>query len=205
MSLKWALSRFPHANRAAIIALCLCLVLTSPRKLQAQLPSLLLQVEDVQRRPVRGLEIGIEGPGGSALTGDDGKALVALPKGVTEAGWVSLEIIRSPKGKELDIISPWDYRAQITGDARSFVRIVVVEKGDRMALATGSVLRSLAARINQANAPKDTPDSRRPQPDPKVAIESVARQYGIAPHDLDAARQNRKCPLRHLDRPGHSA
>jgi hypothetical protein len=39
----------------------------------------LVRVQDTQHHPVRGVEIGIEGVGGSKMTGDDGKA--QLPVG----------------------------------------------------------------------------------------------------------------------------
>lgn len=38
-------------------------------------------VQDTQHRPVRRVEIGIEGIGGSKLTGDDGKAQLAVGSG----------------------------------------------------------------------------------------------------------------------------
>ncbi len=37
---------------------------------------LVVHVEDVQRHPISGVQIGIEGDGGSAFTGDDGKARI---------------------------------------------------------------------------------------------------------------------------------
>ena len=60
---------------------------------------LVVHVKDVQRRPIVGVQIGVEGDGGSAITGDDGKARISLAKETTEKTWASLQILKSPPGK----------------------------------------------------------------------------------------------------------
>ncbi len=49
-----------------------------------------------------------EGNGGSSVTGDDGKARISLAKQTKEKSWVSLQILKSPPGKDFVMVSPWD-------------------------------------------------------------------------------------------------
>jgi len=49
----------------------------------------LVQVQDAQHHPVRGVKIGIDGFGGSKLTGDDGKAKLSVGSGARENDWIS--------------------------------------------------------------------------------------------------------------------
>jgi tetratricopeptide (TPR) repeat protein len=149
----------------------------------------LVQVQDTQHRPVRGIEIGIEGFGGSKLSGDDGKAKLSIGNGAKENDWISLAILHSPPGADLVMISPWDNRSQIPSfedKPDNFIRVVVVQRGDRAALESGSVLVSLAEKINKANAPKSDNDQAIQQ-ETKANLDAVARQYGLAPEELDQA------------------
>ena len=50
---------------------------------------MLVQVQDAQHHPVRGVKIGIDGFGGSKLTGDDGKAELSVGSGARENDWIS--------------------------------------------------------------------------------------------------------------------
>jgi hypothetical protein len=155
----------------------------------AELGVLVVHVEDVQRRPISGVQIGTEGDGGSAITGDDGKARIPLAKQTKEKGWVSLQILNSPPHKDFVMVSPWDYRTVVPSfenESENFVKVVVVQRGDRAALENGTVLAAATAQINKANAPKIA-DKQAPQEDPKANLAAVAKQYGLDPSDLDNA------------------
>jgi tetratricopeptide (TPR) repeat protein len=150
---------------------------------------LVVHVEDVQRRPISGMQIGTEGDGGSAVTGDDGKARIRLAKETKEKSWVSLQILKSAPHKDFVMVSPWDYRAVVPSfenESENFVKVVVVQRGDREALESGTILAALTARINKANAPK-TVDKRGPLEDPKANLDAVAKMYGLDSGDLDRA------------------
>src|SRR5262249_25816200 len=113
-------------------------------------------VQDAYEKPIAEVEIGIKGIGGSKLTGSDGKGQLALAKDTLENDWMVFQIVHSPPGKDLVIISPWDARAQVPSfkeKAENFVLLVLVERGDRAALTNPNVTRGLAERINEANAP----------------------------------------------------
>jgi tetratricopeptide (TPR) repeat protein len=131
--------------------LCASCVLTL-----AETGILVVHVKDVQERPIAGLQIGVKGDGGSATTGDDGKARIPLAKHTKENDWVSLQILHSPPGKDFMMVSPWDYGTFVpsfANESGNFVEIVVVQRGDLIALKSGAVLKALAAQINKANAP----------------------------------------------------
>jgi tetratricopeptide (TPR) repeat protein len=150
---------------------------------------LVVHVEDVQRRPISGVQIGAEGDGGSQTTGDDGKARIPLAKETKEKSWISLQILKSPPHNDFVMVSPWDYRAVVPlfeNESENFVKVVVVQRGDRMVLESGVALAALTAQINKANAPK-TADKQAPQEDPRASLAAVAKMYGVDPDDLDKA------------------
>jgi tetratricopeptide (TPR) repeat protein len=159
--------------------------------MRAETGILVVHVKDAQRHPITGVQIGVEGDGGSAITGDDGKVRIPLAKQTKEKSWVSLQILKSPPGKDFVMVSPWDYRTIVPpfeNESENFVEVVVVQRGDRAQLESGSVLAALAAKINSANAPK-TADKQAPQEDPKANLAAVAKKYGLAPEELDQAIQ----------------
>ena len=151
---------------------------------------MLVQVQDTKHHPVGRVEIGIEGYGGSKLTNkDDGRAQLPLGHSAKEGDWLSLIITHSPPGKDLVMISPWDNRVQVPSfedKPENFVRVVVVQRGDRAALENGTVLVTLAEKINKANSPKSADKSSPPQ-DPKENLVAVAKLYGLEPDDVDQA------------------
>ena len=151
-----------------------------------------VQVQDAQRRPVRGVGIGVEGIGGSRLSGDDGKAQLALAKNAVPNDWITLQILHSPAGRDFVMVSPWDYRVQVPSFAEkpeNFVRVVVVERGDRAALENGSVITALAAKINTVKTPKPV-NPQAPPANPQQALTTVASQYGLSAAEVDSAIRN---------------
>jgi len=165
---------------------CLCVTCGV---LWAEAGVLVVHVEDVQQRPIAGVQIGVKGDGGSAVTGDDGKARIRLAQQTKENRWVFLQIVRSPSGKDFVMVSPWEHNTLVPSfenESENFVEVVVVLRGDRQALESGTVLASAVAQINKANAPKAA-EKQAPSVDPKAGLVSVAKQYGLAPDDLDRA------------------
>ncbi len=147
---------------------------------------LVLYVKDVHQHPVADVKIGVEGDGGSAVTDENGKARIRLATQTKVGSWIFLQIVRP---KDLAIVSPWDYRAQVPSfenESGNFVGVVVVRLDDREALLSGTVLKSAVQRINKANAPKSADKQAAPE-DPKANLEAVAKQFGLSPEDLDKA------------------
>ncbi|MGO9519868.1 MAG: tetratricopeptide repeat protein [Candidatus Korobacteraceae bacterium] len=151
---------------------------------------LVLHVKDVHQHPVGGLKIGVEGDSGSAaFTDSEGKARIRLAEQTKVGSWIFLQIVKSPSGKDLAIVSPWDYRAQVPSfenESGNFVGVVVVRLDDREALLSGTVLKAAVQQINKANAPKSADKQAAPE-NPKANLEAVAKQFGLSPDDLDKA------------------
>ncbi len=150
---------------------------------------LVLHVKDVQQHPVANLQIGVEGDGGSDTTDAKGKARIRLAPQSAAKSWVSLQIEKSPAGKDWVMVSPWEHRTLVPSfenETENFVEVVVVQRGDRAALESGTVLAAAVQRINKANAPKIA-DKQAAREDPKASLEAVAKQFGLSPEDLDQA------------------
>ena len=150
---------------------------------------LVVHVKDVQRHPIHGLQIGVEGDGGSSVTGADGKARISLANQTKTKSWVSLQILKSPPGKDFVMISPWDDKTMVPSfenETENFVEVVVVQRGERSSLESGDFVAALTARINRENMPK-AGAQRAVQDDPKGSLEIVAKQYGLAPNEVDQA------------------
>jgi tetratricopeptide (TPR) repeat protein len=178
--------RFRLLALAIVMGTWLCL---TSGVIMAESGVLVVHVKDVQRHAISGVQIGVEGDGGTATTQDDGKARIRLAPQTKETSWVSLQILKSPPNKDYVLVSPWDYRAVVPSfenESENFVEVVVVQRGDRLALESGAVIAAVVAQINKANAPK-TPDKQAPQEDPKANLSAVAKQYGLGAEELDRA------------------
>jgi hypothetical protein len=137
---------------------------------------LVVHVKDIQKHPIAGLEIGVEGDGGSSITGDDGKARIRLAKQTREGTSVSLQILKSPPGKDFVMVSPWEYRVvfpSFENESENFVEVVVVARGDRAALESRDFVRAATAQLNNASAPR-TPEEQAPARDPKASLAEIA-------------------------------
>jgi tetratricopeptide (TPR) repeat protein len=177
--------RFP----AFIMISCFAAGISHSQLCQAERGFVLVFVQDSHNRPVRGVEIRIEGIGSSKMTGDDGKAQLPVVPGTKEGDWIPLIIVHSPPGRDLVMFSPWDNRSPVPSfedKQENFIHVIVVQKGDLAALERGDVLASLAAKINKANAPKSA-DKSAPPKDPKENLIAVATQYGLGPDEVDEA------------------
>jgi tetratricopeptide (TPR) repeat protein len=164
-------------------------ILSTALPIRAEKGFLQVQVKDVQDRPVSGLEIDIEGYGGPARTGRDGKARLPLGSDAAPGDPVTLTILRSPKGKDLAIFSPWTGKAQIPrfeDKPENYITLVVMNRGDRAALANGKFLGALTAKIDNRYSTPAGSEQAAPI-DPKVALATIAKQYGYLPDDLDRA------------------
>lgn len=147
-------------------------------------------VHDAHKRPIKGVEIGIEG-GGSGITGNDGMVLLRLPKDTVENDWASLQIIRSPIGKAFVMVSPYDSRTLVPSfknKADNIVHVVVMESGDYSVLKDGTILEHLTSKINKLNALREMGAKKTEEKESAQAdLAMVAKQYGLNTEDLDQA------------------
>jgi tetratricopeptide (TPR) repeat protein len=146
---------------------------------------LVLHLKDVQQHAVSGLQIGTEEQSSSDITNDNGIARIVLARDTKEGSWVSLQILKSPPGKDFVIVSPWNSSAVIPSfedESHNFVDVVVLQRGDPTALESNTVLAAATAMIIRASAP-NTGGQRNPQ----ANLAPVAKHYGLDPGDLDRA------------------
>src|SRR5271166_1749399 len=112
----------------------------------------LVLVLDLQNKPVRGVEIGIEGAGGSGVSKDDGKAWLSLSKDTNENDPISLYVLRSPPGKNWVILPPKERTVpSFKNKAENVIRVVVVERGNLAKLSSPTALRAITEEVNKKN------------------------------------------------------
>jgi hypothetical protein len=119
----------PGQFRCLIPAILLLVVASVCPRCRAEHGFVLVQVQDTKHCPVRGVEIGIEGIGGSRLTGDDGKAQLPVGSDTKVGDWLSLTILHSPPGKDLVINSLSDRRSLVPpfeDKPENFIHVEVV-------------------------------------------------------------------------------
>jgi tetratricopeptide (TPR) repeat protein len=148
-----------------------------------------VHVQDVHDKPLKGVQIGIKGLGGSGTSGNDGNAKIALPSRANQSDWVELQVTNSPPGRSLEIISPY-HKVQIPPfqeKPMNFVEVVVVQQGTiRSALKIPRVARTLAQQVT-ADQAATVLDERKGTQGPRASLKAVAAQYGLAPDELDQA------------------
>ena len=158
--------------------------------LVAEQGKLVLHVADTGGRPVANLSLATSGAGGGAQATDDtGRVLLLLAPETKAGSSVPLQIVRSPHGHDFVMVSPWEGSARIPpfeNDAMNFVSVVVAERGDKALLENGKALAALAAKINQAIAPK-TAGKQASEESPKENLEAISKQYGLLPEEVDRA------------------
>ena len=95
---------------------------------------LVVIVTDTQSHPVPGLRIGVKGNSESPqITDQNGKARMRLAPGTRPSTSVSLQIVKSPSGMDLTMISPDDGRVQVppfNNESENYVRVVVAGRGE---------------------------------------------------------------------------
>src|ERR1019366_8744336 len=171
--------------RRALLAL---LFLGTCLPASAETGFLVVHVEDVQGHPVRGVQIGVKGDGGSDTSDLHGTVRIRLAPQTQVKDWITLQVLHSPPGKDLVLLSPWDSRAVVPSfenKSDNFVDVVVVESGDRAALTNPAALRAFAEKINKADAPKSA--DKQAAEDPKANLDAVAKEFGLTADELDKA------------------
>jgi hypothetical protein len=86
---------------------------TSILSADAETGYLAIQVVDLNDSPVAGIRIMIEGNGGSAVSGSDGKARLRLSAGTAEGMSVTLSIASSANKSAYAMLQPYDHRTLV--------------------------------------------------------------------------------------------
>ena len=147
-----------------------------------------IHVSDIHERPIAGVELATDGASESGITDRFGRARIKLSPQVKANDWLALQIVRSPAGKDLVFISPWDAHAQVPpydNETVNFLPLVLADRGDKALLENGNALTAIAAQINKANSAKPkTPD---PEQERRQALATIAKAFGLAPEEVDKA------------------
>ena len=149
---------------------------------------LVVHVSDPQDRPIQAVSLATQGDGSTgAPTNGQGRTRIALAVQTRAKTWVTLQIIRP---QDLVFVSPWNKRVQVPpfeNESENFVPVVLIKRGDRLALESGQALVAITAKVNEANSTKVGRDSGGTRRDPKIALEDVAHEFGLAPGEVDQA------------------
>jgi tetratricopeptide (TPR) repeat protein len=147
---------------------------------------LVVHVSDPQDRPIENVRLATQGDGSTgAPTSGPGRTRIKLAAQTRAKTWVTLQIIQP---QNLVFVSPWDKRVQVPpfeNESENFVPVVLIERGNRLALESGQALVAITSKVNQANSVKanQTGDQRSDQ----TALQDVAREFGLAPEEVDRA------------------
>jgi tetratricopeptide (TPR) repeat protein len=150
---------------------------------------LVVHVSDPQDRPIENVRLATQGDGSTgAPTTGQGRTRIKLAAQTRAKTWVTLQIIQP---KDLVFVSPWDKRVQVPpfeNESDNFVPVVLIERGDRLALESGQhlLLTAIASQVNQANSKKAANQTGNQGGD-QTALQDVAREFGLAPEDVDRA------------------
>ena len=149
-----------------------------------------LHITDAKGKPISGrVEIGLVQGGGTGWTLDDGQVLIRLDKETREHTFVTLKIFTSPPGKDYVILSPYDFRVEVppfAEKAENYQSVTLVQRGDRVALASGNFKAAITAQVNKEFARRAS-NAQANAEDPKASLEVVAKMFGFTKEELDSA------------------
>lgn len=149
---------------------------------------LVVQINDVQNRAVVGIVIRVEGASEPDKSDSHGLARIKLAANTKVNDWIHVQIVESPRGKDLVLISPWDGTVQVPPFDRentNYVRVITANRGDRVLLENGAALVALTARINQANSPRPKPQD--PEQQRREALLTISKAFGLSSEEVDKA------------------
>src|SRR5437867_2333486 len=169
-----------HPVRARLpVFWCLLAAALAPMTLYAETGKMIVQVLDTDGRPVAGLEIGIQGIGGSQVTDSKGTAQLSLGRDTVAGDYATLQVFHSPPGTDFVLLSPWDGRVQVPSfkeKAENFVKVIVIQRGNLALLRRPNVTRKVVEELNAANGPRSA--NQRPQSaDTRATLNAIAKRY----------------------------
>ena len=175
-----------HSSWSALLLVCAAPLL-------AEQGILVVYIEDLRGHPIAGVRLRA-GAGSSISSPRDiadtfGAAHIRLAANTKAGDVVMLEIVAVPKDKDLVIISPWNKWALVPPfeeEAKNFVPVVLVERGDKACLERPPCIRAAAAQINNSNAPKAAGEGNGDE-QRKEALTAVAKIFGLKPEEIDRA------------------
>lgn len=205
---------FPLGPSAGIV---IAFSVVAPICTNAEVGYVMVQVTDMNHRPLAGVEIEIEGYGGTATTGNDGKARIPVGHSAAPGDTITFALINPSKGRQLAIFSPWDRRDHIPrfeDKPDNYVSIMAITVGERQALENKTFLRAATLKVSDASARQSTAvqnqsispryvtdasghkhldgaeivkESGERNANLPAPLNQVAKEYGFAPSELGRA------------------
>lgn len=129
--------RLPFASGLAILAAGL-----APGQARGQTAALHVNVNWSTGAPVANVRVGLATTGVTTVTDNMGHARLPLPAGIKNAAPIKLQI--APPPANLRLVSPWGGDTSVP--ATRFIGIVVMRRGEQVALSNGSVLYAMMSR-----------------------------------------------------------
>jgi tetratricopeptide (TPR) repeat protein len=156
----------------------------------AEQGKLSLHVTDPKGIPVAHLEIATAGDGGGPKETDrTGRVILVLARDTKVNSSVSFQIVKSPKGHDYVMVSPWNSSTLVPSfenESNNYVEIVVAERGDKALLENPKALRSLAAKLTETTTGKIV-DGQTSDDLQKQAMGTISKQYGLPAEEIDRA------------------
>jgi len=162
------------------------LLLAVASSLSAEQGVLVVQVRDIHKRAVPGLQLRAEGGNVSPATDVAGVARIALAPQTRSGDRVRLQLVKPPR--DLVFISPWDEQVIVPPfDSAKEVLLVLANRGDRALLEDGSALSSLTENVLKRIQPSPKNEPAGDEQRLREALTEVSKSYGLTPEDLDKA------------------
>lgn len=118
--IAWRRGQLKHSFSKACCLVLYTLIFAS--LCSAERGVLVVHVSDIHNQAVPGVELSTKGPSESDTTDRFGRALIKVNPATKVNSWIVLQIIRSPKGKDLVFISPSDGSTPPTGSLPSLLQ-----------------------------------------------------------------------------------
>ncbi len=142
--------------RLGLLLLASLLVFCSSSRLYVQKTTFRFTTgQDASHRPLKGVEIGVMGNGGSDVSDIQGKARIKLGNQTREGTSVSLQIVPHRSAPIYVFLSPLDGRVIVpsfNSEANNFVGVTLVKPGDKMLLSNDLFISVVTLDIGQSMA-----------------------------------------------------
>jgi tetratricopeptide (TPR) repeat protein len=158
------------------------MIILSPR-LHAESHVLVLQIQDANRQPLQGIEIGVMGTGGSDVSDRQGRARISLGSDTREGTAVSLQLILHGRASKYVFLSPFDGRVTVPSyrnEADNYAPIMLVKPGDRLLLSSNVAIVIWAKEIAQSLS---VPGNQGRQ----VTVKTIAQHFSLPETDVERA------------------
>ena len=185
-------------NRTAVgfspwaVSFLLWTALAAP--MSAEQGVLRLSLIDPEDRPIPGVTLTCQGPGGtSPMTTPSGKTRLRLAGGTQPGDWLTLRVIEAGDENSWVFISPWNGRVLVPPfeeKAANYLALVLAKRSDRALLEDSQALTAITASIIDQVQRKSRSFDKITQEQRQRILQEQADHYGLLSEDVDKAIRN---------------